>query len=467
MSILIADRKSLSPTDHVLVEKCESATPHELNSKTFSGFAHQDVLRRYLIWFPEGMPTGSSVVVASSRLNQKLDEHSDWFNALRTLAVQISTESKFLITATGTTTDRFVRRIAALFQIDCFNFKPFPAQPSERWFEEQTRDKIKLTQQGDTKFGKHPKTAFFKLLQFDRDGEGVPTVDEALISIAKTTVLLSVRSGGNIHKSTQHRLCDQPQSSTRLLINRGLTKRKTEQELLESGATAWWVYEPPALADKNTDQRRLSHPQSPILSVDEIQTENYLSHWTRRRAGPWPDQSTPEYLDDLIFQSSRRKHSELSALCRILASRKVLATNHLTRDERPVVCLSDLSLNLLPSQRVFRPHLSRWDFEPFGIAIGREVLEKLHARPVLYGTEADWQQLPDDQKPFFQLKKSKSEKIDWRLECEWRLIGDLGLDQIRHDQALVFVPSYEDAEVVSCLSNWPIVVLNENSPTMG
>ena len=81
----------------------------------------------------------------------------------------------------------------------------------------------------------------------------------------------------------------------------------------------------------------------------------------------------------------------------------------------------------------------------------------------IYGDEEDWAQLPDEQRPYFQLRKSKSEKIDWESENEWRLVGDLNLELVPHDQAIVFVKTIEDANIVAELSHWPIVVIADNS----
>ncbi len=146
-------------------------------------------------------------------------------------------------------------------------------------------------------------------------------------------------------------------------------------------------------------------------------------------------------------------------MARILASQRILATNQLTRDHQPVVCFSQLPLTQLPERRVFRKHLGRWDFQPFGIAIDRESLAEMGAKPVIYGDEEVWASLGDQQRPFFQLESTRRQDIDWREEQEWRLIGDVDLNRIGCDSAVVFVPSLPDAEVVAALSRWPIVCL--------
>ena len=104
-----------------------------------------------------------------------------------------------------------------------------------------------------------------------------------------------------------------------------------------------------------------NEPSKITADFQAIKSQPFLIHWTRRRVGAWPDQTQDEYLDDLIFRSGRRRHNELHALCRILASRRILASNQLTRDRRSVTCLSDMTLKEMVTKRVFRAHLSRWD----------------------------------------------------------------------------------------------------------
>ena len=109
---------------------------------------------------------------------------------------------------------------------------------------------------------------------------------------------------------------------------------------------------------------------------------------------------------------------------------------------------------------MFRKHLGRWDCLPFGIAVDRERLKELGARPVVYGAETTWEQLDDSEKAFFQLAKTRSAEIDWREEEEWRIVGDLDLGQIDTNSAVVFVENLYQAKQVSAISRWPVVALN-------
>ena len=458
------NRGSLSSAESAILKQINS---FKTDAPDLTYLLENEITNQFLVWTPDRKAHSENVVtpaqsttIASSRLNQKLEEQNQWFDAIRTLGVQLAAENKFLVTASGTTTDPFVRRISELFQIPIIILEPFPKSPTAKWFREKSKGQ-----------GRELQTiAYYKILDNASKTGKAKNVNDLLIAGSQTCFLLSVRNKGNILTAANRRLDNETQpSSTRLLINRSLTPKKVEQALIENGATAWWLF------DKPTNDKDHQPPQTqtlvkttqttrtPILSLDEIKTENYLLHWTRRRVGPWPDQTQSEFIDDLIFQTSRRNHGGISSLCRILASRRVLGSHNLTRDPRSVVCFADLPLEELPSKRVFRPHLSRWDFESFGIAIERELLAQLGTVKAIYGDEEDWAQLPDEQRPYFQLRKSKSEKIDWESENEWRLVGDLNLELVPHDQAIVFVKTIEDANIVAELSHWPIVVIADNS----
>jgi len=108
---------------------------------------------------------------------------------------------------------------------------------------------------------------------------------------------------------------------------------------------------------------------------------------------------------------------------------------------------------------VFRKHLARWDFVPYGLAIRKSVLQAAGCKEVIYGDDADWEKLSSDNRPWFQLRTSKNGKIDWTLELEWRLMGDLDLKKIGAQDAFAFVKTQSDAERLSEICRWPIVVL--------
>lgn len=446
-----------------------------------------------LVWFPQGLPTGKSVCIASSRLGRNLDEQDEWFDALRTLALRLDPQHHFLVTSAGTTTDIYVRHLCRRFGFSVVELFPwtektsrhlaqqqqglkqlgepelpsvrssplesnmFPAYylPMHSHITEDSTDPLVLTGCLSDIMADHP---------FDRDS--------TLIRIAAECYLLSIRPQGNIHRATIDRIADSIHSDpdharTWVVLSKKTKTSPVHRQLLEAGAVGWWLYNEASDATSegltsSINLKTATEPAAfspPILDLAEFPSENFLIHWTRDRSGPWPHQTDEEWLDDLIFQSERRKHGATFALRRILATRQILASRKMTRDEQPVVCLSNRDLRELGELTVYRQHLGRWDFVPYGIAVDREWLANQGARPVIYGEPETWQSLPETDRPFFQLAQSKSGRIDWTAEKEWRWLGNLNLRQMPQQAVAVFVPTIEDAHVVAPYCSWPIVVL--------
>lgn len=430
-----------------------SRNPNSYNLET-QGF-------RY--WMPCGVPPGESVCVASSRLTRRLEDYESWFDALRTIAIRMGQGTSYLVTSSGTTTDRFVKRVGELFGIPILDILPTTTDA----------DRKELLRQQTSNSGADQGVWPCYVQRTEMDGGSGNAVrkfpiDRALIEMADLVFLLSVRKQGNIFAAAKQRLTQQPPVSTRLLIDSNLTQPAFADQLIFAGAVGWWLYrsdeeesdsESPSESLHplpTADQKR---PSAPVLKMDRIQADRFLLHWTRRRDGPWPDQTDAEYLDDLIFQSGRREHGELGALARILATGRILATSRLTRAPDPVVCFSNVPLTEIYRHRKYRSHLGRWDFQPFGIAIERETMEKLGAKPVIYGEDSHWEGLPESDRPFFQIEQSRDGQIDWREEREWRVVGDLDLTRLPVESVHVFVNSPEAAQQVSKLSRWPVVIV--------
>ena len=102
--------------------------------------------------------------------------------------------------------------------------------------------------------------------------------------------------------------------------------------------------------------------------------------------------------------------------------------------------------------------LVRWTVEPYGIAVRRDILRSLGAKPAIYGTEQVYSRLVESERHRFQLSPSAS----WRHEREWRLLGDLALGTMQQDEGFVFVQTHEEkARLCTHVSSeLPIVVIN-------
>ena len=388
-----------------------------------------------------GERSSPSVAIISSRLPKVLDEHENWFDALRTIGVKLRQNDELLITAESTTAHRYCLRIAQLFSIRHVVIKTVTAEKFDKTFVRSEVSNENIVYAVTDK---------------------VIKADQILAMVADSVYGLSVSRKGNAATALSHRLSNQgtqPErnSCTYILHDDKLTSAKTRCQLIDEGAIDWLLL--PSQTTSDVEPNSISNTADEpahnvkVRSLDEIDENEYLIHWTRARSGPWPEQSETDHLDDLIFGSTRSKHAEIFSLCRILASQRIIAAGDLTRDHTPVVCFSEVPPSELRNRTVYRKHLQRWDFLPYGIAIKRSVLEKIfNCKPVIYGDDETWNQLRDHQRPLFQTAASSDGKTDWRQEQEWRVIGDVDLRKLGRNDAFVFTDKENEPEKLTQLT---------------
>ncbi|MDG2014772.1 MAG: hypothetical protein P8J33_14795, partial [Pirellulaceae bacterium] len=215
----------------------------------------------------------------------------------------------------------------------------------------------------------------------------------------------------------------------------------------------WHLYSP-RLENAQSQRSQLE----PLLFPLGDWNENFLNHWTRHARHSWPDQS-PLGRFDALFLNASQAVGPLATLNRILAQQKLLASGRLISNGRRVVCFTEVPLKEFPKRRIFRSHLSRWDFEPWGISIRKNVLQGRGARKVQYLSDAAENPNPLGES-IFQVRINRPERNDWSQEQEWRIEGDLDLRTLRPQDAVVFVPDHQSAAALAPISRWPITILN-------
>ncbi len=425
-----------------------------------------------LAWWPHGVPHGRRVGLVSSRLGQELDRRKSWFAVLRTACMKVDPHREVLLTAHSTTTERFVERCGQLFGLRVLriNITDDPPTSLERWAAR-------------TVLGSGPDDTSCDVVLFsppvpsdreDAEAESFdrfPARDRAAVALSDRVVALDVRPRGHLDNLLRARLNEPscPPASVHLALGPGLVRRELADQLMGSGAIGWYVFDTP---DHSDDASPIPWPQVdaghhcpvPVVSLDDFHDWPYLTHCTRRRRGPWPDESESDFLDNLILDRAGANHSALAALWRIVRSRRLIATSDMVRGDAPVVSFTAVPLAEIHLLHTFRSHLGRWDFEPYGICIHRDWLVEHGAKPVIYGDENEWEGLAAEDRPFFQKKASKSATgrvLDWTAEREWRHIGDVSLDEIPEDAAVVFVPSESDAKHLVGISRWPVTVVRQ------
>ncbi|MDP8228456.1 MAG: hypothetical protein P9M15_03285 [Candidatus Electryoneaceae bacterium] len=178
--------------------------------------------------------------------------------------------------------------------------------------------------------------------------------------------------------------------------------------------------------------------------------KDMLIHWTRGTYAPWLGEVKADYFDALTDAKTGNPRDGLATLQRIFLSGVVRGDGRMIRGGQPVVSFMEGDPAKIVRLIRYRPALRRWTFEPYGIAFPRKILESLGVRPVVYGSKKLYNELPPDDRPFYQFCGLTNEWVD---EWEWRLIGDLDMSNIR-DKIMLIVPTEAEAKeldsAISC-----------------
>ncbi|MFM9961306.1 MAG: hypothetical protein ACKV2Q_08775 [Planctomycetaceae bacterium] len=452
-----------------------------------------------LMWWPRGVPQGRKVAWVSSRLGRAIDQRPDWFAVLRSATAKIDPDRDVLLTASGTTVDRFLERAAILFGLRRLRLQLDERRTLVDWLTRLRRQlwRSSLGREDVTSRAGHHESASLSAEVFVSPVIGTATISESsrdipcavsqdaadgtwnvpatlplgdrvLIAAADQVLALQVRPNGNLHQLLRARLSDSawPTASVWLALGEALVPAEVAGELQSLGAIGWWLF-----AEQVSSGLESSPSHHTLESRDSI-TEmlwsdgDYLVHWTRRRDGPWPGQSEADFVDDLLLSRETTNHSAFATLSRIVQQRRLIASAAGIRGDAAVVSFSACPLHELTQRRAFRPHRIRWDYEAYGLCVRREWLQSRGAKPVIYGDDDQWTTLADSDRPYFQLKTTRSrggaKTIDWSLEEEWRVPQDLDLSAASRDDVLLFVPTIAEAQQITAISPWRVLVLNSS-----
>ena len=412
----------------------------------------------------------------SSRLPKALDEHPEWFQRLRTACEEARGAGGWLVAVEGTAACRYVLHAARHFGLPTIYLR-FATQPatlsgrvtsdgpsSQLSAETSAEPSAELSAELSDADGSAeslansprgasgtdtPATTFHLWVRTDSDRSteadgAVPLRDRLLWLLGQEIRVLAARRGGSVERM----IADQRRESPDWRPVR-----------LDGPETA------PASRPSQRSEPSLPARRSQPAAID-IATLPLpwpaLWHATRRHEGPWDEQTETEFLDELLFERPERDRSALATLMRIVRERRLRASPLAIRGGAASVCWSAAPLEQRPALRTYRAHRGRWDAEPFGIAIRMDRLATCGARPAIYGDESVWEKLAEPDRPWFQLQTTRAGKrpIDWSREQEWRLLGDLWLDDLPRDDVRIFVADMDAAARVAAMSPWTVVVLN-------
>ncbi len=407
-----------------------------------------------LFWCPDGIPATRLTTLLSSRLGQRAFEKTGVVRAVRSFFATRDNGS-LLATADGITLDSALRRGSQLLGIPLLRFLPFPAK-----FDERIAQELQTTSRDADEFRVYAECTAYS------------GFDQLLIKTCNQTRLVSVRNNGTLHSA----LCDHAASMVSessndalilCLVDRDLTSPGLHDELRQLGCQDWWLYPGMEPVDNDTTQQTnvgsrgktsgtdgATEQLATLVTMADIRGE-FLSHWTRPVQNSWPDRNALSQWDSIWF-GEQTPCGAAGTLLRILAQQTILANGSLIRGGQPMCCFTEVPPVEFARRRVFRSHLSRWDFEPFGISIRRSALESLGGRRVRYATRNECESADKATQAWLVSSESRA---DWSREQEWRVEGNVDLRLLAIDDVFVFVPDPETACVIRPFSRWPITVI--------
>lgn len=365
------------------------------------------------------------IAVVSSRLGHNPTLHRDVCRTLVQSMIDCRRREAVLLLAKGTAIYPWAKRAAELFQVRTIELVTPPNRspngPSTLSITSTTNKNL--------------------------------SIDRLMIFLADRVDALYVRRKGTIASAVSQRVEQLADATTRVAVTS--LPDCAAKGLIQAGAIGW-------LAGQSIDKppRKSQNIQPTLADVDsesQIEREGeWLVHCTRTCAGPWPQQTDQQYRDNLLLGIDQVPRTAFATLERIVRSRRLLASAVASAKAFPVVCFSSVPLAELLVSRAYRPHLQRWDYEPWGIAIRKSAAIQRGIEAVIYGPRELRKTLATRDLFRFQ---SVGKTYDWTAENEWRSSTDVDLDTFDRDDIRVFVASEKDAKTLKKHCPWPIRVV--------
>jgi len=370
------------------------------------------------------LPSIQSRAIISSRLRHPLYEQLPWFAALNECLVQASQQTQLILTTPQTTTHEFIQArqqnlAFTLGTIHCYS------NPT-KWAAIINKPQSKLSAPYDVLAGPivNATTTANNIHLSNR-----PALrDRILIASANIIDVLQLRNN-SLLASLLH---NKPTDHVRYLQVKTPTTRAVKLKPFNSTRT--------------------------IALPDWFTCENYLGHWTRDCDGPWPNETRQHWINQLLDELPQSNHAALNTLRRIIASKTLTGASKTIHGALSMTCFTRVPITQWPAKHVYRPHLQRWDFCPDGLLINRDWLQTQGLRPVSYGTHQQYSTLSINDRRYFQINEGS---IDWRVEQEERVAGDLNLCSATSSDIIFFTEHQVDAQQLQASCRWTVLSFGE------
>lgn len=459
-----------------------------------------------LFFWPQGISRRRRVSIVSSRLKQRLDEESWWFDLLRTATLRSDPTHDVLCAVAGTAAHRFVCRAAELFGRSLLEFHVDATEQTVDeaeiavWLSETARcmawNSTAAISETDLiaeppviegyASGTHWSVFVSPAMSLSNNSEQSdataveilhlsqqPIADRILFAAGDRLQVLRTRHAGAIQALLTQHVQDSERRESLVMLASDAAGQLPAIALESQCCVIPWllkstgddVADDTSLPDKGNDDhpagRSSTALDSRAVSTPLSRPEDWLLHWTRSTVGPWPDQDEQEFNDELILGCRSSDRSALATLLRIVIEGRLWASSDAIRGGFRVVSFTEVPLHEFRRRRTYRKHRRRYDFEPWGIAIRRDILTSAGARAVEYGDEGIWQAMAEAARPFFQNAGSGD---GWtKDEREWRIADHVNLNKLPASAVVVFVDSEESRAIVEKQTAWQVVVVPQRT----
>lgn len=434
-------------------------------------FMHQSQLAQTTTW--------SGIV--GSRLNRTDEDFCGWPSWIEEAVRALARDHRTLLLVDGTTTTAIVGPLARQAKLNCLSIQLPPEKKRTpgvgQWLIE-ILDKLTIANNPQsTLWLSGPAKAAVAPL------EQLPLRDRAVFALAHRLVALSIRPQGIVAELLGHRLRDERFPIGTVSIRLPSGQPITNREWLDQQAVGWYLPtrqcsstrrspNNSVAADCSANTRSVAVSQWTAHASLWHESSGYLLHCVRGDDGQAFRNGQVEAVLDAVAQGELKLYSPYEVLLKVLASRRVRASGKLLRTGTSAVSFTAVPLLQLMKRRRYQAHLGRWDWEPYGLMMRRDVLEQLGARPVIYGDEALFEHLDADDRHFFQparRRSARSENEHWQAEEEWRLLDDVRLGELPPGSLVLFVETAVQAQALAAHGPWPVIYLQadrtQRSPT--
>ena len=324
--------------------------------------------------------------VFNSRKPRSIAPDAQWLEALRSFLKNPGIEQAMIATGTGTLTYDMVGLYAVGSKLPPVLVKPFsllqPGSAPEPIYGDTASGIPALSCMLET----NGCSARLRLLCRDR----------ILAALSQIHLVLEVRSKGNLTAVLEKRQRSSPAVQIIFVPAEKRPSNSGNFSLLKNfpeSARAFKAVHSACLEPvKSAEINNLTDKLSSSEAV-QIEWGEYLYHYTRTCAGPWPGETYREYLAGLLAGNPLCAHSAIDTLIRILLEGRIRACSRMIRGKEEVISWSAHPPHEISKLRKWNPALIRWTVEPFGLAVRRDCLRSLGAKPVVYGQDETFRKL--------------------------------------------------------------------------